>query len=155
MYNESPPFMMMDGVPIFNTNKLFAFDPLKIKKIDIVAQSNLTGSKFSDGIINFITYNGDLANFPIDENALVMEYRGAQATKLFYSPKYPTSESKNSSLPDLRNVLHWEPYIRINNFEQQSINFYSGDLPGRYAIVVHGISDNGLMGSSIKFFTVK
>jgi hypothetical protein len=155
MYNEKPPFMMMDGVPIFNANKLFAFDPLKIKKIDIVAQSNLTGSKFSDGIINFITYNGDLANFPIDENALVMEYRGAQATKLFYSPKYPTSESKNSSLPDLRNVLHWEPYIRINNLEQQSINFYSGDLPGRYAIVVQGLSDNGLIGSSIKFITVK
>jgi hypothetical protein len=155
IYNELPPFMMIDGVPIFNANKLFAFDPLKIKKIDIIARTNLSGSMFNNGIINYSTYNGDLANFPIDENALVMEYKGAQPTKYFYSPIYPTIQSKNSSLPDLRNVLLWEPNIYIHNNIEKQIDFYSADLPGKYAIVVQGLSSDGLLGSSIKYITVK
>ena len=155
IYNELPPFMMIDGVPIFNANKLFAFDPLKIKKIDIIARTNLSGSMFNNGIINYSTYNGDLANFPIDENALVMEYMGAQPTKYFYSPTYPTIQRKNSSLPDLRNVLLWEPNIYIHNNIEKQIDFYSADLPGKYAIVVQGLSSDGLLGSSIKYITVK
>jgi hypothetical protein len=155
IFNQSAPFMMIDGVPIFNTNKLINFDPLKIKKIDILTQSNLTGSMFNNGVINYTTYNGDLANFPIDENALVMEYIGAQATKQFYSPSYPTIQSKNSSMPDLRTVLHWEPNIDVNNMEEKQISFYSADIRGKYAIVVQGLSYDGLLGSSIKYITVK
>lgn len=155
MFNQTAPFMMIDGVPIFNTNKLFTFDPLKIKKIDILTQSNLTGSMFNNGVINYTTYNGDLANFPIDENALVIEYIGAQATKQFYSPSYATIQSKNSSMPDLRTVLHWEPKINVNNLEEKQISFYSADLKGKYAIVVQGLSENGLLGSSIKYITIK
>jgi len=155
LYNEGPPLMMMDGVPIFNTNKLFAFDPLKIKKIDIVTENNLTGNLFSNGIISYSTYNGDLANFPIDDNALVMEYRGAQSSKNFYSPTYPNLQSQKSSLPDFRNVLHWEPTIQLNDFSEKLIHFYSSDLPGKYAIVVQGVTNNGFLGGSIKYITVK
>jgi hypothetical protein len=56
MFNQTAPFMMIDGVPIFNTNKLFNFDPLKIKKIDILTQTNLSGSMFNNGVINYTTY---------------------------------------------------------------------------------------------------
>jgi len=155
MFNEGPPLILMDGVPIFDVNKLFAFDPLKIKKIDILAQTNLTGPLFSNGIISYSTYNGDLANFPIDEHALLVEYRGAQASKKFYSPQYPNKQSQNSSLPDLRNVLLWEPTIYINNANEKQINFFSSDLPGKYAVVVQGVSNNGFLGSCIKYITVK
>jgi hypothetical protein len=155
MFSQSSPFMMIDGVPIFNTNKLFTFDPLKIKKIDILSKVNLTGSMFNDGVVNYSTYNGDLANFPIDHNALVMEYKGAQQTKQFYSPSYPNTQSKNSSMPDLRSVLHWEPYIYVNNKDEKQISFYSADLNGKYAIVVQGLSEKGLLGSTIKYITIK
>ena len=155
MFTQSAPFMMVDGVPIFNINKLFTFDPLKIKKIEILSQTNITGSMLNNGVVNYSTYNGDLANFPIDQNALVMEYNGAQQTKQFYSPSYSTIQSKNSSMPDLRSVLHWEPYIYVNNNEEKQITFYSADLRGKYAIVVQGLSENGLLGSIIKYITIK
>jgi hypothetical protein len=58
-------------------------------------------------------------------------------------------------MPDFRNVLLWEPYIHIHNNVEKQIDFYSADLPGKYAIVVQGLSSDGLLGSSIKYITVK
>jgi len=91
----------------------------------------------------------------LNENALVMEYKGAQPTKYFYGPTYPNIQSKNSSMPDFRNVLLWQPNIHIENNFKKQIDFYSADLPGKYAIVVQGLSSEGLLGSSIKYITVK
>jgi hypothetical protein len=55
----------------------------------------------------------------------------------------------------LRNVLLWEPNIYIHNNIEKQIDFYSADLPGKYAIVVQGLSSDGLLGSSIKYIIVK
>ncbi len=155
LYNEGPPFILVDGVPIFNTNTLFSFDPLKIAKIDLITETNLTGNLFSNGIISYNTYNGDLAGFPIDANALVMEYEGAQSKRKFYSPSYPNTMSQKTSFPDLRNVLLWSPTIIVNLNTQKQIQFYSSDLPGKYAIVAQGLTSNGQMGSSIKYITIR
>jgi hypothetical protein len=110
---------------------------------------------FSNGLLSYITYQGDLAGFPIDANALVVEYEGAQNAKKFYSPAYNTKQSQNSSTPDFRNLLHWDPMISYKSGQEQKIRFYTSDLSGRYAIVIQGLSSNGLMGSSIKFISVK
>jgi len=59
-------------------------------------------------------------------------------------------------LPDFRNVLYWNPNITLtNNNNGQVYSFYTSDLPGRYAVVVQGISANGLCGSIINTFDVK
>ena len=155
MYNEQPPTMLIDGVPIFDVNKLFAFDPLKIKHIDIVAQTNLKGSLFSNGIISYHTYKGDLANFPIDANALLIEYEGAQLNRKFYAPKYSNSNTLSKNYPDFRNVLAWHPSILLQNQNPHHIQFYTSDIPGKYAILIQGVSSNGILGSCIKYFVVQ
>jgi hypothetical protein len=147
--------MLIDGVPIFDVNKLFTFDPLKIKNIDIVAQANIKGSLFSNGIISYHTYKGDLANFPIDANALLVEYEGAQLNRKFYAPKYPNTNTISKNHPDFRNVLVWQPSIMLQNQTPQNIQFYTSDIPGKYAILVQGVSNNGLLGSCIKYIVVQ
>ena len=153
MYNELPPTILFDGVPIFNVNKLFSFDPLKIKNIDIVAQTNLKGSLINNGIVSYHTYKGDLAGFQIDENALLIEYEGAQYNRKFYAPKY--SNSSLNSYPDFRNVLLWQPTIALNEDIGKEIQFYTSDIPGKYAILIQGISSDGKLGSFLKYITVK
>jgi hypothetical protein len=155
LFNEGAPLLLMDGVPIFNINNLLAFDPLKISKIDIITETNLTGNLFSNGIVSYSTYNGDLAGYPIDANALLMQYEGTQSSRKFYSPSYSNRQLQNSKTPDLRNVLHWDPVLLANNLTDNKIHFYSSDLSGKYAIFVQGISSNGLMGSCIKYINVR
>ena len=155
MYNEQPPTILLDGVPIFNVNKLFSFDPLKIRNIDIVAQTNLKGNLFSNGILSYHTYKGDLANFPIDANALLIEYEGAQLNRKFYAPKYTNTSTTSKNYPDFRNVLSWNPTILLQNQTPKNIQFYTSDIPGKYAILVQGVSNNGLLGSCIKYIVVQ
>ena len=50
--------------------------------------------------------------------------------------------------------LKWTTSTTTTNIEKQ-IDFYSADLPGKYAIVVQGLSSDGLLGSNIKYITVK
>ncbi len=143
---QEEPLLLMDGVPVFNTNKMIAFDPLKIKQLDVLAQTNITGGLVSHGIVSYLSYHGDLANFPLDPNALVLEYEGMQKHKDFYMPEYSSPDQQRSRLPDMRNVLYWAPDILTDKTGKKELHFYTSDLSGKYAIVIQGISQNGVPG---------
>ncbi|MFD2569973.1 hypothetical protein ACFSUS_04965 [Spirosoma soli] len=57
------PLILLDGVPVYNTDRLMAFRPLKIKALDVVARRYFLGYSLLPGIISFKTYKGDLAGF--------------------------------------------------------------------------------------------
>ncbi len=152
---ESNPLVLLDGVPVFDINKIIAFDPLKVKRLDIIARKYLQGAVSFDGIASYSTYEGDLAGFVLDPNALIIEYAGLQLQRQFYSPVYETSEDRKSRLPDFRNVLYWEPAIKTNKDGNNIVSFFSSDVPGRYAIQLQGITPSGQAGSQVFYFTVK
>jgi hypothetical protein len=134
---------------------MISFDPLKIKKIEVVTQNNFTGALLSNGVLSFTTYNGDLAGFPLDANAFVLEYEGIQRHKEFYTPLYQTLKQKNSRIPDMRNVLYWSPNIDTDNSGNAKLQFYTSDLKGKYAIVVQGITKEGVPGYTLTYINTK
>ncbi|MGN6618492.1 MAG: hypothetical protein ACTHJ5_15060 [Ilyomonas sp.] len=151
---QNDPLLLLDAVPITNFNKFMAFDPLKLKSLEVVNRKYFYGTSVFDGILNWKTYNGDLGNYELDPNAVIVDYEGLQLEREFYSPVYE-EEQQNSHLPDFRNVLYWSPDISITQNEKRTISFYTSDLPGEYEVVVQGISSNGLPGSSVMKFEVK
>ena len=152
---ENAPLVLLDGLPIFDMNKLMEFDPLKVKKLEIVAKKFFSGNDAIEGIVSYTTYKGDLNGFQIDPGALVLEYEGLQLQREFYSPLYATKEQTESRLPDFRNLLYWSPDIKTDEKGSKQFSFYTSDRPGRYAVVVQGINSNGVAGSKIIYFTVK
>jgi hypothetical protein len=145
---------LLDGVPVFDIGKIVSMDPLKIKKIEIVTQRYYYGPMVYYGIVSYQTYQGDLAGFELDPSSLVVEYEGLQLKREFYSPIYDASNSYNSRLPDFRNVLYWSPEIRCNENGIEELTFHSSEIPGKYAIVVQGITADGYLGSNISIFSV-
>ena len=154
-YFENNPLVLLDGVPVFDINKIIAFDPLKVKRLDIIARKYLQGAVSFDGIASYSTYEGDLAGFVLDPNAFIIEYAGLQLQRQFYSPVYGTTEQVKSRIPDFRNVLYWEPGIKTNKDENNIVSFFSSDVPGRYAIELQGITASGQAGSQVFYFSVK
>ncbi|MEP6595125.1 MAG: hypothetical protein ABJA71_04220, partial [Ginsengibacter sp.] len=152
---DNNPLILLDGVPVFDVNKIISFDPLKVKKIDVIARKYYIGAIDYDGIVSYSTYDGDFSGLELDPNSLVLEYSGLQLKREFYVPIYETSEQQKNRLPDYRTVLHWSPDIKTNEEGKQSLSFYTSDLPGKYAVVVEGITPLGLSGSSILTFDVK
>jgi hypothetical protein len=128
-------------------------DPLKIKKINITTTEFFLGPREYDGIVSYSTYDGDLGGYELSPGSLVLEYDGLQLEREFYSPQYETPLTSSSRKPDFRNVLYWSPHLKTIN-GKQDISFYTSDIPGKYFVVVQGISDNGLLGASIVKFVV-
>src|SRR5206468_7178847 len=140
-YFNEDAFVILDGVPV-SINKIMQFDPLKIRKIDIVARKYFYGNDVYNGIVSFTTYSGDLANFELDPQAIVLEYEGLQLKRQFYSPDYSISANNKGNIPDRRNVLFWSPEIKTIH-SSATINFYTSDISGSYLINLQGIDENG------------
>lgn len=147
------PLVLIDGVPVFNINKLMEIDPLKIRKAEIVTSKFFHGLQQYKGIVSYSTYDNDLNGYQLDPNSLVIEYDGLQLEREFYSPQYNTSAEQLSHVPDQRNVLYWSPDIKTVNGKQE-ISFYTSDIPGKYIVCIQGISTSGFAGFTISDFTI-
>jgi hypothetical protein len=152
---EDDPLILLDGIPVFNVDKLMAFDPLKIKKLEVVTQKHFFGSLSANGIVSYSTYGGDLGGFELDPNAVIIQHQGLQLHRKFYSPVYENEDQLNGRIPDFRTLLMWEPNLQTNENGKQQLSFYTSDIPGNYLVVIHGITNNGMAGSGYYSFTVK
>lgn len=145
------PLVLLDGVPMFNMDKVLAYDPLKVRKLEVLTKRYFLGSLYFDGVVSFTTFKGDINGYELDANATVVDYEGLQVQREFYSPSYDTDELRASHLPDYRNQLAWRPDVA----NESTQSFYTSDLPGRYAVVLQAIGKDGKTGSKVVFFEVK
>ncbi|MEI9917602.1 MAG: hypothetical protein WDO14_02240 [Bacteroidota bacterium] len=148
------PMVLIDGVPVFNADKVMAFDPLRIKRLEILDKEYYEGILALPGVMSFFTYANDLGGFPIDERAVQMDYDGLQVQREFFAPKYENTSDKQLRLPDHRTLLYWNPLVLTKKGETSAIEFYTSDVPGNYTILVEGISKNGEAGTSSNNFSV-
>jgi hypothetical protein len=152
---QENPLTLLDGLPIFDLNQLMAFDPLKIKTLDVVNSHYLSGQQMYEGVVSFQTYKGDLAGYPLDPHALLEEYELLQVPREFYAPHYDTEAQQRSRLPDLRNLLYWNPTLSLSANQPQGIKFFTSDQAGRYLVVAQGLTPDGHLGSTSFSFEVK
>ncbi len=150
----TPPLILLDGVPVFDDgNKIIAFDPLKVQKLEVVNTPYIYGSAVFDGIASFTTYKGDLGGFEVHPKATVVDYEGMQLQREFYAPMYE-GDINLSRIPDYRNTLYWSPLNRTDGEGKASFDFYTSDMSGNYTIVVQGIAEGGRPGMTITSFDV-
>ena len=152
---KHPPLVLVDGIPLLDDyNKIFGFDPLKVKELQIVNKNYSLGTSYFEGILNFKTYKGRPEGLALDTAATIVDYEGLQLQREFYAPVYQTQNQINSRLPDFRTVLYWAPNLKTKADGVQNFSFYTSDLPGEYVVVIQGLSANGLPGSTSFSFTV-
>lgn len=154
-YFELDPLILLDGVPVLNVNRIMEYDPLKIRKLEVVTRLYYYGSMVFNGIVNFVTYNGDLPGYELEPSATVIEYESLQLQREFFSPVYETTDQLNSRRPDFRHLLYWSPAVTTSRQGEQTVSFFTSDLAGRYAATIQGITADGKTGSKTIFFDVK
>jgi hypothetical protein len=152
--DDGDPMVLIDGVPFFNIDKVFAADPLKIRKLEDVPFVYLLGPSYEAGIFSFTTYKGDMGGNEIDPHAVIMDYEGLEMQREFYSPAYDTEAAMASRMPDFRNVLYWTPNITTNKNGNSGLSFYTSDETGKYIGVIQGLTANGAAGSQYFTFDV-
>ncbi len=148
---DGDPLVLVDGVPVFNINKIFTIDPLKVRRLDVVPFRYYYGPAEAEGVFSFTTYKGDLGGVELDPRAIVVDYEGMQLHREFYSPAYDSEAQVSSRIPDFRSVLYWTPEVNANG----AVSFYTSDQPGKYVGVVQGLTPGGDAGSQYFMFEVK
>jgi hypothetical protein len=155
LFFTEEPLILLDGVPVLDTDMLLATDAATVKSVSMVYNKYFIGSVAYNGIVDISTYKGNFGGFDIDPKALVIDYAGLQKMRTFNSPDYSTPESKSNRLPDFRNVLYWQPDIETDTNGNQVLSFYTSDKKGNFIGVIHGMTETGLMGSRTFTITVK
>ena len=152
---EGDPLVLLDGIPIFDMNKVLAIDPLKIKRLDVIKDRYFWGPADAEGILSYASYKTDLAGVEVDPHAVVMDYEGMQLQRVFYSPVYDTDTQISSHTPDFRSLLYWAPTVKTNTGGKSQISFYTSDEEGKYIGVIQGMTADGESGSRTFTFDVK
>ena len=144
------PLLLFDGIPLNDANQVIHYDPLKVKKIEVVKDLFVYGDVTYSGIISFLTYRNVLEDFKLDAATTLLHYDGIPYERVFYSPRYPTAESKNSRKPDMRTLLYWNPCVQPD----ETLQFSTSDISGTYEIDIQGIDKNGKPGRKLSYLTV-
>ncbi|HTH57880.1 MAG TPA: hypothetical protein VL728_17655 [Cyclobacteriaceae bacterium] len=152
VFSETP-LILLDGVPLFHEDEIMHFDPLRIRKLDVITQKYFLGPAVFPGIVSYTTYKGDLGGFQLNPKCVTLNYEGLELQREFYSPDY--SAKSNTRIPDFRTLIYWNPSIEITAKRQQKFEFFTSDLPGKYQITIEGISKQGNSGSAVFSFTVE
>jgi hypothetical protein len=153
-FYSTDPLTLLDGIPIFNIDKLMEVDPLKVKKIETISGRYFLGAHSYPGVVSFSTYQNDLAGFELSSKVVVMQYEGVQTPREFYEPKYDSKTELSSRIPDFRNLLHWAPEVNTDANGNAIVQFYTSDQTGTYKVVVQGMTANGAAGRRMFSFEV-
>ncbi len=149
-----PPMILVDGLPVFQADRVMNIDPLKIKKLEVVGRKYYLGRATFQGIVSYSTYNGDLAGLEPVPGSLAIDYEGLQRQREFYHPEYGTRAQLESRIPDRRYVLYWNPKLETDASGRAEVTFYASDVEGEFEIQVHGLTNEGHAGSAARRFTV-
>ncbi|MCC6289758.1 MAG: hypothetical protein IT249_17920 [Chitinophagaceae bacterium] len=145
---KDAPLVLLDGVPVQDADKIISYDPLKVRKIEVVTRRYYYGPLVLDGIVNFITYKGNLEEYEMDPRSVILDFEGVQLQREFYMPFYDTEAQRKSRLADFRNLLYWNPNVVTNKNGETQLQFYTSDMKGKYIGVIEGITPDGKAGRS-------
>lgn len=146
---ENEPFVLLDGVPVFDTDRIVTQPASNIKRMEVINRKFFHGLFVFNGIISLTSNaNNTFSGVEMNPEAVVFDYEGLQRSKEFYLPLYETKQAKEDRSPDFRNVLFWAPDINTDATGKSTVTFSTSDLPGKYIGVINGLTRDGLPGTA-------
>lgn len=141
------PLILVDGVPIYDFEKVLSINSKEIERADIINTRYFFSEYIFDGIVSFISGKGDLSVLEFDNSIFRQVYEGCQITGNFHPPDYSSDYLQKSRTPDFRNTLFWGPDLHTGKDGKTEFEFYTSDESMDYIINVEGITSEGKKGT--------
>lgn len=142
-YNMGNTLVLLDGVPIYDHEEMLKYDPAFVRRIDVYSGKYMFGPELYECMVQFTTYKGNLSGIQLDNNRQMLTYDFPALPVAFVMPDYSSAEMKVSRYPDFRHTLYWNPNADKEIRSKKKLSFYTSDIPGRYRVVVEGLSKRG------------
>ena len=131
--------IMLDGVPVFDHEKIMLYDPLLVETIQIYPHTCFIGNRIFEGVANFVTYKRNLPSFTFGSNARVIDWQGISR------PMALTGGSlfAGDGYPDYRQTVYWHPLLSVGAGEEAVAECRLPDYKGTFVVVAEGITADG------------
>ena len=138
-FSQDKTLMLLDGVPVFNQQKIMEYDPLLVESIHIYPRTHFVGTRVYEGVVRFQTYKQNLPAFRFDKNVRVVDWQGVSW------PMAVTGESLSDKpeYPDYRQTVYWHPLLELESGQNLTVPCKLPDYKGRFRVVVEGLSADG------------
>lgn len=162
---QNYPFSRNDKMDVFlNGRKLSdqevgdVFDndiisPSDIGKIDIVRTNLAVINRLGGAPALLIVTKLGYTRKTYQPNVVNISPKGFNRVQEFYKPKY--DRPNNNNIPDLRSTIYWNADIKTYTTGKTSIDYFNGDGPGNYKVVIEGINANGELGRQVFRYKVE
>ena len=144
------PLVLLDLVAIENPDKVLALSPQNIAYIEVVNTPYIKGDITYGGIISFFSKRGDFAGIDLPSSGLFLDFN-------FLGNKYdsPKNIKHKENQPDSRNTILWDTDVTLNKSNSYEQSFLTSDTPGKYILLLRGITKDGKTFSYKKSILVK
>ncbi len=147
---EADPLILVDWVAVTDIEKVLKMSPPDIDRIELLDAFYLKGDITYGGIISFISKKNDFAGIDLPTSGTFVNYRFYEKCEM---PRYP--EILPATIPDPRNTVYWNPSLQLNNQSNAEVSFIAPDTPGRYSILLRGMTKSGEIISRLEIIVVK
>lgn len=153
------PLLLINNVPVGGSPcaTLKALDPYTIERIEFQKRLNgAYGPQGANGIIAVYLKKGILLGDSYKDLLInkSITIKGFTRPLKFLSPDY-SNPNQDASVADYRSTLYWNPELQKDTSTgKYSCSFYTSDLPGKYRIVVQGVTIGHKPVYAVKYIEV-
>lgn len=143
---------ILNGTPMgHDYNRLNYLRPEMIEFVTVMKGSRAAtvyGGRAQAGVV-FVTTKKELENMRENEEAHFTIVNNFSFPRVFEGRKYETEMDIINVEPDLRNTLHWEPEIILDENGEAFVEFYNSDRNTWVNLKIEGVSTTGLVGTGV------
>jgi len=140
-FNKGNTLVLLDGIPVYNHEKMLAYNPYLLRKILIYSGWFTFGGEPYGSIVSFVTHAGNMPTYKLDEESQLFEYDCPALPDVVNTPDWSDMTLEKQRTPDMRHTLYWNP--TVENIADRQITFYTSDVCGRFTAKISGVTANG------------
>ncbi|ERM81421.1 hypothetical protein P872_09380 [Rhodonellum psychrophilum GCM71 = DSM 17998] len=136
---EQNPLMLIDAMPVFDSDVMATFNPEKIQKLEVLSREFFLNADRFAGVLSFTSYENDFGGYELPATALYLNYPLIQPKKALQSPHF-NAKRDQSNFPDFRNALFWKSeIISTADFDQ----IFTSEIQGEFEITISFYDEKG------------
>ncbi|WMN11448.1 hypothetical protein QYS49_38380 [Marivirga salinae] len=138
---KEQPFMIIDGVPISNSQIITELPVLSIDYIRLVNREVYINDLLFHGVLEISTREGDYLSDNLNSDSLYFEnYQVAVFNQKTFN--FSNEVTENKRIPSFNPLTYWNPKFILSN-KTKYIELNSGDDIGDFLIEINGVNKKG------------
>ena len=103
---ETNPLILVDAMPVFDSDLLSGFNPKFISRLDVLNREFYLNDRTYPGVLSFSSYENNFGLYPLAPASRFFDYPGLQP-KIEMDKSQFAAQGTGGEFPDFRTVIFW------------------------------------------------